>query len=122
VGEQIAAHAAPTSFREGILRVRVDSPIWASELNYLTSDIREKANGLLGAQAIAEVRVWTGTGTFTPLKPRGQSSEPKAAKRPRRLVRRGGQAFGDPGASDGGRSAFERAFAAWQNKRSKGGS
>jgi hypothetical protein len=60
VGPAVACHAEPTSFRDGVLRVRADSPVWATEITYLAETIRHSANGWLGKELVADVRVWTG--------------------------------------------------------------
>src|SRR5687768_17461367 len=60
VGEQIGAHAEPTSLRDGVLRVRADSPAWATEIGYLSSELVERINRELGRAVVTEVRVWTG--------------------------------------------------------------
>lgn len=62
VGEVVAAHAEPTSLRKGVLRVRTDSPTWATEIGYLGRQITMKANEVAGTQIVTEVRVWTGPG------------------------------------------------------------
>jgi len=59
VGDAVAAHAEPSSLREGVLKVRADSPAWAAELAYLVGEIRTGANALIGRQSVVEVRVWT---------------------------------------------------------------
>jgi hypothetical protein len=66
VGDTMAAHVEPTSLRGGVLRVRADSPAWATETSYLAEELRERANGLLGSAKIIEVKVWTGPGRVTP--------------------------------------------------------
>ncbi|HEX2296713.1 MAG TPA: DUF721 domain-containing protein [Actinomycetota bacterium] len=60
VGPAVAAHAEPTSLRGGVLKVRADSPAWATEIGYLADEIRSRANAVTGAALVAEVRVWTG--------------------------------------------------------------
>ena len=44
VGEVIAKHAEAVSVRAGVLRVRVDHPIWRSELQFRKRQILEKLN------------------------------------------------------------------------------
>ena len=64
VGSAIADHSEPTSFRNGVLRVRVESPAWATEIGSLADEIRRLANAELeGGAPVTEVRVWTGPGT-----------------------------------------------------------
>ncbi len=60
VGDAIAEHARPTSLRRGVLRVAADSPAWATEIGYLSEQIRGAANRALGGEVVQEVRVWTG--------------------------------------------------------------
>ncbi|MGI8775116.1 MAG: DciA family protein [Actinomycetota bacterium] len=62
VGEAVAAHAEPTSLRNGVLKVRTDSPTWATEIGYLGRQIALKANEVAGCRLVTEVRVWTGPG------------------------------------------------------------
>ena len=62
VGPAVAAHAEPTSLRDGVLRVRADSPAWATEIGYLVDEIRARANAVTGRALVSEVRVWTGPG------------------------------------------------------------
>ena len=60
VGPTIAARAQPSSLRRGVLRVRADSPVWATEIGYLSAEIQDRINELLGSGLVTEVRVWTG--------------------------------------------------------------
>ncbi len=63
VGDTVAAHAEPTSLREGVLRVRTDSPTWATEVGYLGQEIKRAANQVAGRELVSEVRVWTAPGS-----------------------------------------------------------
>jgi hypothetical protein len=108
VGDAIAAHAEPSSLRDGVLKVRADSPTWAAELGYLVEEIRGKANALIGRQSVVDVRVWTGPGHVTRevMRHTRGSSDPRvaadqAAKRPPAI---------EP------REAFERAREAWRRR------
>jgi hypothetical protein len=60
VGPEIAAHASPSSLKDGVLRVRADSPAWAQEIGYLGTEIARKANSATRSELVREVRVWTG--------------------------------------------------------------
>ena len=62
VGESIAAHAEPTSLRDGVLKVRADSPVWATEIGYLAEEIRGAIERELGPGSVRSVSVWTGPG------------------------------------------------------------
>lgn len=73
VGDVMAAHVEPTSLRAGVLRVRADSPVWATETCYLAEEIRTRANALLGSAKVSEVKVWTGPGPITKTRKRSAS-------------------------------------------------
>ncbi|HEX2239786.1 MAG TPA: DUF721 domain-containing protein [Actinomycetota bacterium] len=59
VGEDVARHARPSSLKRGVLRIRTDSPVWATELGYLTEHIRSEANRMFGHEVIRAIKVWT---------------------------------------------------------------
>jgi predicted nucleic acid-binding Zn ribbon protein len=73
VGAEIAGHARPSSLREGVLRVRADSPAWAHELGYLREEIQARVNAGLDHPVVTEVRVYAG--------PPGPSTEARPAQR-----------------------------------------
>jgi hypothetical protein len=107
VGPEIAGHARPSSLRDGVLRVRADSPAWAHELGYLREEIKGRVNASLGHPVVAEVRVYTA------------SPEPASRGRP-------DPAPGTPKAPvpalrtappTGPEEALERAKLAWIRKR-----
>src|SRR5688500_982685 len=75
VGGTIADHAEPTSLKDGVLRIRTDSPAWATELGYRGSQIARRANEVAGSEVVKEVRVWTGPGPIQ--KGSGSSGRPK---------------------------------------------
>jgi predicted nucleic acid-binding Zn ribbon protein len=108
VGEEVAAHAEPTSLRQGVLRVRADSPAWASELTYFGPEIRRRANEVAGALLVSEVRVWTGPGL--------------ARKAPTQVATAMSPADDDPTSrrsEEDPRSLLERAHQAWRRGRAK---
>ncbi len=76
VGEQIAAHAAPTSLNEGVLTVSAESTAWATQLRMVQS------------QLIAKIAAAVGDGVVTSLKIIGPVG-PTWKKGPRRVPGRG---------------------------------
>jgi hypothetical protein len=114
VGDAIAAHAEPSSLRDGVLKVRADSPTWAAELSYLVEEMRGKANALIGRQSVVEVRVWTGPGRVKreAMRHTRSSSDPAPAAADR--------AAKSPPAVDP-REAFERAREAWRRRHKNEG-
>lgn len=103
VGPEIAAHAEPTSLREGVLRVRTDSPAWATEITYLVADLRARINAAVGESAVKEIKVWSGPG---PVARRGH----ERSRTNERAVEKSESA--DPV------EAVERARRAWLRRRS----
>jgi predicted nucleic acid-binding Zn ribbon protein len=63
VGETIAAHSEPISLEQGVLTVRADSAVWASELKLLGGQIATAVTSFLGGRAVTEVRVRVGDGS-----------------------------------------------------------
>jgi hypothetical protein len=118
VGPSVAAHAEPSSLKGGVLRVRADSPAWATEIDYLRDKIKSAVNEKVSIELVREVRVWAG---------------PADGKRAQRPATGGAHQSGDSSAGEGhdsspGRSesppqlrdrtsdpttALERARAAW---------
>jgi hypothetical protein len=104
VGPAVAAHAEPSSLKTGVLRVRADSPAWATEIAYLGDQIKASANRTVGVELVQEVRVWTGQGRPRHERPPSSPKETNPSKRARAEV-------ADP------LTAFERAREAWSRRR-----
>jgi predicted nucleic acid-binding Zn ribbon protein len=60
MGADVAAHAHLVSVRDGILTVRVDDPIWATQLRYLEPVVVERASALVGPGVVVRLRVRVG--------------------------------------------------------------
>lgn len=103
-GAALSAHVEPTSLRGGVLRLRADSPVWATEVSYLAEFIKARANEVLKGAVVDEVRIWNAPGRVSmqdfkrgagvPLRARSKALE---------------QA--DP------ESALRRAYEAWRRRR-----
>ena len=104
VGPTIAGHAEPSSLRDGLLRIRAESPAWAAELAYLAGEIKTRANDLVGRSAVTDVRVWTGPGRIARPDPKVSQDHVN--------MERVDRAATDP------MEAFERARTAWRRRRS----
>jgi hypothetical protein len=109
VGPAMANHAEPSSFRDGVLKVRTDSPTWATEVAYLSGSIREAANRWVGKEVVREVRVWT-----SPTRVRARRA--RGTTRDESKIPQGGdrKPEGDP------RRALEKARRAWAARRAQG--
>lgn len=55
-GAQLARHSVPESLKDGVLRVRVDSPLLRQELGYASGRILRIAQDHLGEQAVRSVK------------------------------------------------------------------
>jgi predicted nucleic acid-binding Zn ribbon protein len=114
VGAGIAQHSEPTSLRDGILRVRTDSPVWATELAYLAPEIQRRANQLTGRPTVTEVRVRTDPGPVR----RAVDGRRTGTAIDARSHRRAASGEGIARADDvDPKRAFERARRAWERAR-----
>lgn len=104
VGAEIAAHAEPTSLKEGILRVRADSAAWATEIGYLGPEIARKANAMAGSILVKEVRVWNGPPEVPLLPDARREPEPQIRRAPKETPE----------------EALEAAREAWSRRWSRG--
>ena len=98
VGGALADHVEPTSLRQGVLRVRADSPAWATEIGYLSDDIRLRVNAFFGEEVVDEVRVWTGPGRVAepataPPRPQAPGPRGEPARHPAEALERARRAW-----------------------------
>ena len=114
VGDAVAAHAEPTSLKDGILRVRADSPTWATEISYLSADIRTKINTRVGSSLVHRVDVWTGPA------PRGSRAPTGAAEATRSESPAPAKRDGSKASKVDPETAFERARRAWAEVTGRG--
>ena len=56
VGKKIAEKAIIQDVKHGVLIVRVDSPIWAQELQFQKKEVLFKINKTLGKKTIKDIR------------------------------------------------------------------
>ncbi len=71
VGPQIASRAMPSSFRDGVLTVRVAGSAWMQQLSLLKGDITARVNAEVGAPLVREIFLKQGsiTGELPPEEP-----------------------------------------------------
>jgi predicted nucleic acid-binding Zn ribbon protein len=108
VGPDVAGHAQPSSLRQGVLRVRADSPTWATEIGYLAEVIRTQINDALGDLVVEEVRAWTGPGSSSGFE-RAESAPTERTRNPAPRT----EDRDDPS------GALDRAHEAWARARSR---
>lgn len=63
VGDQIAAHAAPTALREGVLSVSAESTAWATQLRMVQAQLLAKIAAAVGDGVVTTLKI---TGPATP--------------------------------------------------------
>lgn len=107
VGADVARHSRPARLKNGVLRVWVDSPAWATEMTYLGPQIVYRLAETIGTDAIAEIRPYLGTPPRQAPSPQAGDARPFLPARP----------AGDP---DDPVGALQRARRAWERRRSKG--
>ena len=56
VGEVIAAQAAPTGERDGVLTVTCSSSVWAQELDLMGPELVARLNAALGVETLRALR------------------------------------------------------------------
>ncbi|HEX3539058.1 MAG TPA: DUF721 domain-containing protein [Acidimicrobiales bacterium] len=57
VGPVIAAHAWPLRVHEGVLRIGVDQPGWATQLTFLGPELLRKVTAVTGEAAVERVDI-----------------------------------------------------------------
>ncbi len=60
VGEQIAKNCRPERTKDGILFLKVSSPVWAQQLQFMKGMIIEKVNRFMGDKDVKELRFRVG--------------------------------------------------------------
>ena len=56
VGAGVAAQAAPTGLRDGVLTVACRASVWAHELELMGPELVARLNGELGSEAVVRLR------------------------------------------------------------------
>jgi predicted nucleic acid-binding Zn ribbon protein len=59
VGPDIAAHARPTSLRDGVLVVVVDQSAWAAQLRFMASDLLTRIRAEANAPEVTKIEIRT---------------------------------------------------------------
>ncbi|MCG5433080.1 DUF721 family protein [Mycobacterium sp. MYCO198283] len=63
VGEQIAAHASPTTLRDGVLGVAAESTAWATQLRMVQAQLLAKIAAAVGDGVVKQLKI---TGPVAP--------------------------------------------------------
>lgn len=65
VGDRLAEETSPVALESGVLLIRASSTAWAAQVRFLASEVRGRANDVLGSASIREVRVTVDAGPVT---------------------------------------------------------
>jgi predicted nucleic acid-binding Zn ribbon protein len=57
VGEQIAAHATPTSFTDGVLTISAESTAWATQLRMVQAQLLAKIAAAVGDGVVSSLKI-----------------------------------------------------------------
>ena len=60
VGDELTAHCEPVRLSGRVLTVRAASPVWATQLRYLTTQLVERTDAVLGPGSVRDVHVTVG--------------------------------------------------------------
>ena len=66
VGDGLAAHCEPVRLAGRVLVVRAESGAWATQLRYLTAQLMERADAVLGVGSVTRVEIVVGRLTGHP--------------------------------------------------------
>jgi hypothetical protein len=73
VGAPVARHAQPEKIRNGTLFVKVSSPVWMQQLQFMKDLIAEKLNQRLRAAVVKNIFFFVGTVSSPELEPEPQT-------------------------------------------------
>lgn len=60
VGAELIARCQPVRLAGGVLVVRAESAAWATQLRYMTTQLRDQVNRVLGEDMVSEVQITVG--------------------------------------------------------------
>jgi len=75
VGKPIARNAQPEKIRNGTLFVKVSSPVWMQQLQFMKELIAEKINQRMRAEVVRNIFFVVGTITVTDAEPDGELAD-----------------------------------------------
>lgn len=115
VGTELARRCRPTSLKGGVLRIRMESAVWASEIRYLGEEIIERINRAVGSNVVSELKPWVATRRDEGA-PRDSGLQPGSRPRPHPSERADAAPFvGQEIQDEALAKALKRAFSAAQN-------
>jgi predicted nucleic acid-binding Zn ribbon protein len=114
VGEAIARNAQPEKIRNGTLFVKVSSPVWMQELQFMKEMIAEKLNHRLPGEVVKNIFFMVGNIDVTPapsVERRTEAAEARAVPIDEEFL----NSIGDPEI----RAAFQKLVKSFARRRTK---
>jgi predicted nucleic acid-binding Zn ribbon protein len=62
VGDRLSQETAPVALEGGVLLIRASSTAWGAQIRFLASEIRTRANNVLGGGPVRDVKVTVDAG------------------------------------------------------------
>lgn len=89
VGPEVSARCQPSSLKGGVLKVRTESAVWASEFRYLSADVIRRINSELGKEIVREVKPWVkaGVGENRAMPQRSSPAQPATSRSSAQMAR-----------------------------------
>jgi predicted nucleic acid-binding Zn ribbon protein len=112
VGKTVANNAQPEKIRNGTLFIKVSSPVWMQQLQYMKEMIAEKLNQRLGSQVVKNI--FFVVGRIDPVSSAGPAIDESTAA-PRKVDTEFLQSVTDPDI----RQAFERLVKSYARRKAK---
>jgi len=116
VGPTIARNAQPEKVRNGTLFVKVTSPVWMQQLQYVKEMIAEKLNGSLGSDVVKNIFFFVGKLESVPA---SATEDPASTEAPSRVKTQLQDEQLQPIKDPETRRALKRLFAAYSRKGKK---
>lgn len=60
VGPEMAQHSEPVGIREGVLTIRVEAPVWVTQLSFLKPELLATLNSRLAGAPLSDIRFRAG--------------------------------------------------------------
>src|SRR5574341_1116107 len=116
VGKTIALNAQPEKIRNGTLFVKVTSPVWMQQLQFMKEMIVEKLNQRLKSEVVKTIFFMVGRIDAPKMKPQAEEPKSEAGVAPRHVSEEFLHSIDDPEI----REAFRKLLKSFKQRKSKG--
>jgi predicted nucleic acid-binding Zn ribbon protein len=116
VGKTIAANAQPEKIRNGTLFVKVTSPVWMQQLQFMKDMIAEKLNQRLKSEVVQTIFFMVGRIDAPANEPQAEEPKSEAGVAPRQVSEEFLQSIEDPEI----REAFRKLLKSFKQRKAKG--